>query len=73
MALPKPFAKDVFIRLEGRDAFVSTVKYGCFYSKTKEFDVDWEPSPPALQDSERRLARYLVPPVTVLLKKRHGV
>jgi len=72
MGLPKPFTKEVFIRLEGGDAFVSTVKYGCFYSKTKEFDMDWEPSPPALQVSKLHLARHLIPRVMVFVKKRSG-
>jgi hypothetical protein len=70
MALPGAFSKEVFIRLEAGDAFVSTVKYGCFYSKTKEFSVDWEPSLLTLQESRPLQARYLIPPVTV--RKRGG-
>ena len=70
MALLKPFSKEVFIRLEGGDAFVSTMKYGCFYSKTKEFSVDWEPSLLTVQESEPLQARYLIPPMTV--PKRRG-
>lgn len=42
MRLPKPFTKDIFIRLDNDDAFTSTVKYGCFYSKTKQFSVETE-------------------------------
>jgi len=70
MALLRPFSKEVFIRLEGDDLLVSTVKYGCFYSKTKEFSVDSEPSLLTVQGSEPLQARYLIPPMTV--PKRRG-
>jgi len=66
MTLPRPFAKEVFIRLDGGDAFVSTVKYGCIYSKAREFKVDWNVITP--QEMPRRPI-YLVPPITVALKK----
>ena len=69
--MPRTFTK-VFIRLDGGDAFVSTVKYGCFYSKAREFKVDWEAT--ALTPQEAPLqARYLVPPITVALKKGGSV
>jgi len=42
MGLQKFFAKEIFIRLEDGDALVSTFKYGSFYSKTKEFDLNQE-------------------------------
>ena len=70
MELPRPISKEVLIRLEGGDVLVSTVKYGCFYSKTKEFSVDWEPSLLTVQESEPLQARYLIPPMTV--PKRRG-
>ena len=43
MRLAKPFEKEVFIRLEG-EAFACTEKYGRFYSKTKEFQLDCQHS-----------------------------
>jgi hypothetical protein len=61
MALPRPFSKEVFIRLEGNGAFVSTVKYGCFYSKTKEFCVHCDPSLLTFQSSARLQPKYLIP------------
>jgi len=72
MALPRTLTKEVFIHLQGDCAFVSTVKYGCFYSQTKEFTVDWEPSRLTIEESAVRQARYLVPPVTLPLNKRGG-
>ena len=72
MVLLKFLNKEVFIRLEGDGAFVSTVKYGCVYSKTKEFSVDWEASSLTLEESAPQRAQYLIPPVTVPLKKRGG-
>ena len=64
MTLAKPFSKEVFIRIEGNDAFISTVKYGCFYSKRKAFSVYLYPSLAA-----RRQPKYLVPPITILRKR----
>ena len=72
MALPRPLTKEVFIRLDGGDAFVSTVKYGCVYSKAREFKVDWEATLPPPQETPLQ-PKYLVPPITVALKKRGGV
>jgi len=72
MTLPRTFTKGVFIRLDGRGAFVSNVRYGCFYSKAKEFKVDSEAT--VLTPDEAPLpARYLVPPITVALKKGGSV
>jgi len=65
MALPKCFTKDVFIRLEGCDAFVSTVKHGWFYRIAKEFSIEGELSLPTLPKSEP-----LQTPVALPLKKR---
>jgi len=73
MALLKFPTKEVFIRLEGDSAFLSTVKYGWFHWKTKEFPVVWDALSVTLQESPVRQARYLVPPVTVPLNKRGGV
>ena len=64
MALMKPLSKEVFIRIEGIDAFVSTVKYGCFYSKTREFSVCRDRALVA-----RPQPKYLVPPITMAMKK----
>ena len=72
MTLPGTFTKEVFIRLDGRGAFVSTVRYGCFYSKAKEFKVDWEATVPTPQETPLPL-KYLVPPITVALKKGGSV
>ena len=72
MTILRPFTKEVFIRLEGADAVVSTVKYGCIYSKTKEFKVYRETTMPSPQETPVQ-TRYLVPPITVALKKRGGV
>lgn len=73
MALPRTLTKEVFIHLKGDCAFVSTVKYGCFYSQTREFTVGWEPSRLTLEESAPVRAEYLVPPVTAPLKRRGGV
>ncbi len=69
MGLPKLFTREVFIRLEGDETFATTVKYGCFYSKTEEFKVDWEPSA-TLQQSASPSPTYLVPPATMPPKKQ---
>lgn len=50
MRLPNPFAKDIFIRLDG-EAFTSTVKYGRFHSKTEEFRLDSEAPARTWQES----------------------
>lgn len=64
MTLPKSFTKQVYIRLEGGEAFVSTVKYGCFYSKTNEFKVCSEAPELSLQEDAQLAPKYLVPPLT---------
>jgi hypothetical protein len=73
MTLLKSFTKEVFIRLESDAAFVSTVRYGCFHSKTKEFPLEWEGPTLTLPESAPVRPEYLVPPVTARLKKRGGV
>lgn len=65
MRLPKSFTKQVFIRLEGGEAFASTVKYGCFHSKTQDFKVDRQASGQALPEMAPPKATYLVPPMTM--------
>jgi len=72
MALPQSLTKEVFIRLDGDGAFVSTVKYGCFHSKTKRVPLASEAPDLTPQESVMRLARHLVPPVTLPSKKRSG-
>jgi hypothetical protein len=69
MGLPKLFSREVFIRLEGGEIFATTVKYGCFYSKTKELKVYWEASA-ILQESASPSPTYLVPPPTMPHKKQ---
>jgi len=69
MELPKLFIREVFIRLEGGETFATTVKYGCFYSKTEEFKVDWEASATP-QESASPTATYLVPPAPMPPKKQ---
>jgi hypothetical protein len=73
MALLKSFTKEVFIRLEVDAAFVSTVRYGCFHSKTKEFPLEWEGPSLTLQESAPVRHEYLVPPVTAPLTRRGSV
>ena len=63
MVLPKLFEKEILIRLQGKVAFVSTVKYGCFYSRRKVFGAPRE-SPPVHQE-ENEAAGQLLPPSTV--------
>jgi len=72
MAPLKSFSKEVFIRLKGDGAFVSTVRYGCFHSKTKEFPLEWEASR-LTEESAPVRAEDLVPPVTAPLKRRGSV
>lgn len=67
MQLPRFLSKEVLLRIEGVEAIVSTVRYGCFYSKTKAFNVA---SAPRLQPSALRAARYLVPLLTTGSAKR---
>jgi hypothetical protein len=69
MGLPKLFARDVFIHLEGGETFATTVKYGCFFSKTEEVKVDWEASV-THQESASPTVTYLVPPATVPPRKQ---
>jgi len=65
MGLPKLFSREVFIRLEGGETFATTMKYGCFYTKTEEFKVDWGASALTFQERATPTATYLVPPATM--------
>jgi len=72
MRLPDLFSKKVLIRLEGNGTFASTVKYGCFYSRTKEFDVGRQFPVPALSKAASLLAYYLVPLYSAASPKKRG-
>lgn len=72
MIFPKLFAKEVFIRLDGDDAFVSTVKYGCLYSKASEFKVEWEALEPTSPEITFHPA-YALPLITIAVKTRGDV
>jgi len=71
MKVSNLFAKDVFIRLDGGDAFVATAKYGFLYTKTEQVSVDGEPSGAERTTAEVH-SRYLVPPISASAKKRRG-
>lgn len=73
MIFSKLFSREVFIRLEDGDAFVSTVKYGRFYSKTKEFGLDGEPELPGRNERATALPEHLVPRAAAPMKKRSGL
>jgi len=70
MAPANPFSKEIFVRLDGNGAFVTIVKYGWFYSKTKEFIFAAEPSSAGFQENQPLLAKYFVPPATTPTKDR---
>jgi len=63
MLFSKLFEKEILIRLQGKDAFVSTVKYGCFYSRRKVFDASRESTP--VHQEEDEPSGPLLPPSTV--------
>lgn len=56
------FTKEVLIRLQGDEAFAATVKFGRFYSKTKEFTAGCEASPQSVPKSASPVVTYVVPP-----------
>ncbi len=72
MRVPRSLAREVFIRLDGNEAFVGTVKYGRFYSRTKEVTVVCEASPLRLPERVPLAARYFVPPLTVPPGQSHA-
>jgi hypothetical protein len=44
MKLPRIFTKEVLIRLREDGTWVSTAKYGCFYSKSEVIELAGQPS-----------------------------
>lgn len=69
MKMPKAFTKEVLIRLEGGDGFISTVRYGWFCSISEAFRLGGPSSlhdRPATASAEPKDAV----PINVPLRKR---